>query len=50
MARLVRPGKTGGWVAGDLSWGKLDALRYARDYSEHQVQVLQELYVLYQAC
>ena len=50
MARLVRPGKTGGWVAGDLSWGKLDALRHACDYNEHQVQVLRELYVLYQAC
>ena len=50
MARLVRPGKTGGWVAGDLNWDKLDALRLARDYSEHQVRVLQELYVLYQAC
>ena len=50
MARPVRPGKTGGWVAGDLSWGKLNALQRARDYSEHQVQVLRELYVLYQAC
>jgi len=50
MARPVRPGKNGGWVGGDLSWGKLDALRYYGDYSEQQVRLLRELYVLYQAC
>jgi superfamily II DNA or RNA helicase len=49
-ARLVRRGKNGGWVGGDLSWGKLDRLRYAGDYSERQVRLLRELYVLYQAC
>ena len=50
MARLVRPGKNGGWIAGDLSWGRLDALSYHDDYSEEQVRLLRELYVLYQAC
>jgi superfamily II DNA or RNA helicase len=50
MARLVRPGKNGGCVGGDLSWGKLDALRYSGDYSEQQMRLLRELYVLYQAC
>jgi superfamily II DNA or RNA helicase len=49
MARLVRPGKNGGWVGADLSWGKLDALRYSGEYSEQQVRLLRELYVLYQA-
>jgi superfamily II DNA or RNA helicase len=49
IARLVRPGKNGGWVAGDLSWGRLDALGYSGDYSEQQVRVLRELYVLYRA-
>ena len=48
MARLVRPGKNGGWVAGDLNWGRLDALGWSRDYSEQQVRLLRELYVLYQ--
>ena len=24
MARPVRPGKNGGWIAGGLSWGQLD--------------------------
>jgi superfamily II DNA or RNA helicase len=50
IARLVRPGKNGGWVGGDLRWGKLDALRYLGDYCERQVRLLRELYVLYQAC
>jgi len=50
MARLVRPGRNGGWVGSGLGWGKLDALRYSRDYSEQQVRLLRELYVLYQAC
>ena len=49
MARLVRAGKNGGWVGGDLSWGRLDALHYRSDYSEEQVRLLRELYVLYQA-
>jgi superfamily II DNA or RNA helicase len=50
MARLVRAGKNGGWVGGELSWGRLDALRYSPDYSEQQVRLLRELHVLYQAC
>jgi hypothetical protein len=49
IARPVRPGKNGGWVGGDLSWGRLDALRYSGDYREEQVRLLRELYVLYQA-
>jgi superfamily II DNA or RNA helicase len=50
VARLVRPGKSSGWVGGDLSWGKLDGLRYSHEHSEQQVRLLRELYVLYQAC
>jgi superfamily II DNA or RNA helicase len=49
IARLVRPGKNGGWVAGDLKWGRLDALGWSRDCSEQQLRLLRELYVLYQA-
>jgi superfamily II DNA or RNA helicase len=49
IARVVRPGKNGGWVAGDLSWGKLDALGWFRDHGEEQVRLLRELYLLYQA-
>jgi superfamily II DNA or RNA helicase len=50
IARLVRPGKNGLWVGGDLSWGRLEAVRYSGDYSEQHVRLLRELYVLYQAC
>jgi superfamily II DNA or RNA helicase len=49
IARLVRPGKNGSWVSGDLSWGRLDILRYSGDHREEQVRLLRELYVLYQA-
>ena len=49
IARLVRPGKSGGWVGGELSWGRLDMLRYCGDHREEQVRLLRELYVLYQA-
>ena len=45
----MRPGKNGGWIAGDLSWGRLDALSYAGDHSAQQVRLLRELHALYQA-
>jgi hypothetical protein len=48
-ARLVRAGKNGGWVAGDLSWGRLDSLRYSGNYSDQHLRLLRELYGLYQA-
>ena len=47
-AKVVRDGKKG-WVAGELSWGRLGALRYRSDYPEEQVRVLQDLYALYLA-
>ena len=47
-AHLVRPGKRGGWVGGDLSWSTLSTMRH---YGFHpaQVDALQALYSLYQA-
>ena len=47
-ARVVRPGRNG-WVAGDLSWARLEALRLGRGYREPHVRLLRELYALYQA-
>jgi superfamily II DNA or RNA helicase len=47
QARLVRPGKNGGWVAGGLHWGKLESLRYYSDHPESHVRLLRELYALY---
>jgi superfamily II DNA or RNA helicase len=47
-ARLMRPGKRGGWVAGDLSWGKLNMLRHS-GYPDAQLRLLQEFYAAYRA-
>ncbi|KZS58456.1 helicase [Mycobacterium ostraviense] len=47
-ARVVRPGKRGGWVAADLSWSRLPALRHY-GYPEAHIHVLQELYAAYRA-
>jgi superfamily II DNA or RNA helicase len=49
LARLVRPGKSGGWVAGTLSWAKLDSLRNYGEYPMAQVRLLQELYAMYRS-
>jgi len=40
MARLVQPGKNGGWIGGTLSWGKLDSYGYS-GYPAAQVRLLQ---------
>ena len=48
MARLVRPGRKG-WVAGSLSWTKLDS-QYGYDgWPAPQTQLLQEIYAVYRA-
>jgi superfamily II DNA or RNA helicase len=47
-ARLVRPGRNG-WVAGDLSWTRLEVLQHGGAYREPQLRLLRELYALYQA-
>jgi superfamily II DNA or RNA helicase len=48
-ARLLRPGKNGGWVAGSLSWSKLDALTYQGSYAPEQVRVLSDLIALFRS-
>ena len=47
MARLVQPGKNGGWVSGSRNWGKLDSYGYYGDCSAAQVRLLRELLALY---
>ena len=49
LARLVRPGKQGIWVAGELRWTALEVLRHSGAHNEQQVRLLKELWVLYQA-
>ena len=46
MARLMQPGKNGGWIGGSVSWGKLDGYGYG-NYSGTQVGLLRELLALY---
>jgi hypothetical protein len=49
MARLVQPGKGGGWIGGTLSWAKLDSYGYFGGYPAAQVRLLRELLALYRA-
>src|SRR3984885_12471493 len=49
QARLVQPGRLGGWVAGTLSWSRLDFLVLRGDFPDAQVRLLHELYALYRA-
>ena len=49
MARLVQPGKNGGWIAGSVNWGKLDSYGYFGDCPASQVRLLRELLALYRA-
>ena len=46
LARLVRPGKNGGWVGGSLSWSRLSSLAYDGNFSPAQVRLLREIYAL----
>ena len=49
QARLVQPGRLGGWVAGTLSWSRLDFLVLRGDFPDAHVRLLHELYALYRA-
>jgi hypothetical protein len=44
-ARVVQQ-RGAGWVAGSLSWSKLDAMHYYGGYAAEQVRVLQQIHAL----
>jgi superfamily II DNA or RNA helicase len=46
-ARLVQPGKKGGWIGGSLSWGRLDALQFHGGHGAPQLRLLREMYASY---
>ena len=48
-ARLVRPGKNGGWIAGDLTWSRVENLNYYGDYRTDHVRLLGEIYGTYRS-
>jgi hypothetical protein len=47
-ARIVRPGKNG-WVTGNLSWSRLDTLRFSGDYRADHLRLLGEIYGTYRS-
>ncbi len=49
QARLVQPGRLGGWVAGNLSWSRLDLMLLRDEFPEAHVRLLHELFALYRA-
>ena len=49
QARLVQPGRLGGWVAGHLSWPRLAYQLLRADFPAAHVRLLHELYALYRA-
>src|SRR6185437_9446158 len=49
QARLVQPGRVGGWVAGNLSWSRLDFMLLRDEFPEAHVRLLHELYALHRA-
>ncbi len=49
QARLVQPGRLGGWAGGHLSWSRLDFLLIRDEIPAAQVRVLHELFALCRA-
>jgi superfamily II DNA or RNA helicase len=48
-ARLVQRGRSGGWIAGSLSWSRLDYLLLRNEFPAAHVRLLRELHALYRA-
>lgn len=49
FARLMRPGKRGGWAAGQLSWNNLATLHLYHEYDQAQLRLLRELHAMSQS-
>jgi superfamily II DNA or RNA helicase len=49
QARLVQPGRLGSWVAGNLSWNRLEYLTLRDEFPAPHVRLLHELLALYRA-
>ena len=49
QARLVTRGRSGAWVAGNLTWSRLDYLLLRDEHPVAHVRLLHELYALYRA-
>ncbi|HEX6448844.1 MAG TPA: DEAD/DEAH box helicase [Trebonia sp.] len=49
QARLVQLGRSGNWIAGNLSWSRLDYVRFREEHPVPHVSLLNELVALYRA-
>jgi superfamily II DNA or RNA helicase len=49
QARIVQTGRNGGWIAGNLSWSRIDYMTVRNDYPAEHVKLLHELYAIYRA-
>jgi hypothetical protein len=49
QARLVQPGRLGGWVAGSLTWSRLDYLLLRDEFPAAHVRLLHEFHALHRA-
>ena len=49
QARLVQPGRLGGWVAGNLSWSRLEYLRLRDEFPAAHLRLLHELFAVHRA-
>jgi superfamily II DNA or RNA helicase len=49
QARIVQTGRSGGWIAGNLSWSRIDYMTIRDEYPAAHVRLLHELYAIYRA-
>ena len=49
QARLVQTGRSGSWIAGNLSWTRIDYMTIRDEYPAAHVRLLHELYAIYRA-
>jgi superfamily II DNA or RNA helicase len=49
QARIVQLGRSGGWIAGNLSWSRIDYMTIRDEYPAAHVRLLHELYAIYRA-
>jgi superfamily II DNA or RNA helicase len=49
QARIVQTGRNGGWIAGNLSWSRIDYMTIRDEYPASHVRLLHELYAIYRA-
>jgi superfamily II DNA or RNA helicase len=49
QARIVQMGRSGGWIAGNLSWSRIDYMTVRDEYPAAHVRLLHELFAIYRA-